>query len=754
MSEIKTVPATSTPPMVHVPVSPGPRPSMPSDQQGMTARDVMRILKKRLWLITGLATAIIALTVAVTYVWLKYFPSYTAVALVEVKAPIAPPALRPETRLAAKDVMQQFMNTQAALIQSPGILRDTLDELLVRETEWYRSFESGGRQDVAATLIDMKERLSAAPWPNSWIIQVSFTWHKPDECKTIVNALVNTYLGMARTSSEGETRDELALVDRTAEQWAEKLKTEQEDLERLRVAKDIPLLKTRLARLGSNADAINQELVKALTEKDEAQAVYDMYHEPGARVRMAETPEMRQMVENHPLIRAYSNRLADLNITLEMAKERGPKNYMVKRIESQMKHIENEMLAKKTELQAELFRQMRERTMVALDTATAKVNGLQDRLAEAKLELAGVEEQLAIYFRSEERIRETRQRLKEIERYREDLRMQLEDPGLVRVTLRAPAPTPLRPSSPRWEINIAAGVVLGLFLAVGLAFLLEFMSTTVKSPADVVRQLNMPLLGQIPSQEDDEASPADMNRVLTESPQSMLAESFRQLRANLLFSAPVEEQRSILITSSSPEEGKTCVAVNLATALALAGRKILLVDANFRRPGIAEALGISDTSEGLSNILVGHANPETLIKKSPHENLDVLPTGPACPNPAELLGGNHLKSFLTQFNAKYETIIFDGPPLLVVSDGLVLATSIDGVILVVRAGVCARGTIHRAREQLRKVNAKLLGVVLNDARTTRGGYFREMYRTYYEYQTPAGLLPEDMEEEEEENEKK
>jgi len=212
-----------------------------------------------------------------------------------------------------------------------------------------------------------------------------------------------------------------------------------------------------------------------------------------------------------------------------------------------------------------------------------------------------------------------------------------------------------------------------------------------------------------------------------------------------MFSAPADQQKTVLVTSCSPSEGKTCITVNLGTSLALAGRKVLLVDANFHRAGITKAFNLQDTEKGLSNILVGQANADELIRNTGLENLDVLACGPLPPNSSELLSKGYLKDFIVQYSQKYDTILFDGPPLLVLSDSLILSTAVDGGIMVRRAGISSRGAIQRAREQLNRANAKLLGIVLNDVKASRGGYFKEMYRTYYEYQqsTLPGGSPEE-----------
>jgi capsular exopolysaccharide synthesis family protein len=709
--------------------------SMPSAGPSITAQDVVRILKRYLFLIIAIFVLVMIGTGVGTYFWAKYYPSYQASGLVEVRSPIAPQALQSETISANKDIIEQHINTQAALIRSQGTLQTAINDPTVKDTSWYRSFG----MDTNAAQIDMERKLSASPIRDTWFIQVGFTWRDPQECETIVNAVLDAYMRDAKTGSQEKTRVELDQYQKRGNDLRVELRRKVEDQERFRASRNIPLIEQRRMNIGDEVTALTGLLADAMTQRDQAQSLYEMYNQPGAMDRMADTPEMRFQVDNDPMVRYYTGQLADLRIALESGKEKGSKNRNVKDIESRIRLVEKELNAKKREAISNTYRDMRERTRVQLDTINMQVIGLQNRLAEKKAELSELETQLSKYLSTEQEIEILRKQLEAVDDYVLKLRIQLENPELVRVSIAAPAVRPLERSNPKWSINLPAGFVLGLLIGVGLAFMLEFMSTTVKTPTDVLRQLHMPLLGQIPSQDEEESSPADMHKVLMESPHSMLAESFRQLRANLLFCAPTEEQKSIVITSCSPMEGKTCMSVNLATSLALTGRKVLLVDANFRRPVLANAFGIKNPAEGLSNILIGHKNPESLIQKTQHQNLDVLPAGPLPPNPAELLSGSYLKEFIRQFGQKYETIMFDGPPILVVSDAMVLSTVVDGVILVVRAGASSRGAIGRAKEQLKRAGAKLLGVVLNDVKITRGGYFREMYKTYYEYQTPTAI---------------
>ncbi len=739
MSSITSVPGN--PPMVQVPVSVGPRPApMGNQAQTLNVQDILRVLKRHVVLIILVFIAVMMLTVVGTFIWAKWFPSYKAYALVEVKTPTPPPAMGMEQRLANKDIIMQYMNTQANLIRSLGTLSAALQDPEIKQTSWYKSFVEQGRININEALVDMRERFSAVPIRDTWYIQVGFSWRNPTEAATIVNVVLDTYFQDVSRASKSKTRNELRQYENRAQELRDELERKVAQQERFRTARNIPLLEQRRARIGDRVTALTQLLAEAQTQKDQAQAMYEMYNQPGAQQRIAGTPEMRQLVESDFLIRTYTAQLADLQVQLSTAKEKGPNNRVVSELEARIKAIQKKLNQKKAQLISDNFRDMRERTKVELDTINNQIIGLRTRLAEAKLELSDLEAQLAKYLATEKEIDNLRKQLEKIEDYILQLRIQLDNPELVRVSIASRAVRPLERSSPKWIINLPAGFVLGIMLGVGLAFLIEFLPTTVKTSADVVRQLNLPVLGQIPSQDDDEASAEDMHKLLIESPHSIIAESFRQLRANFMFSAPADQQKTVLITSCAPSEGKTCITVNLGTSLALIGKKVLLVDANFHRPGIAQALNIKNTERGLTNILVGEANAEELIQNSGLENLDVLPAGPLPPNSAELLSKGYLKDFINQYSQKYDTILFDGPPLLVLSDSLILSTAVDGVIMVIRAGISARGAIMRAREQLRRANAKLLGIVLNDVKASRGGYFKEMYRTYYEYQQTA--LPE------------
>jgi capsular exopolysaccharide synthesis family protein len=275
---------------------------------------------------------------------------------------------------------------------------------------------------------------------------------------------------------------------------------------------------------------------------------------------------------------------------------------------------------------------------------------------------------------------------------------------------------------------------------VSLAFVLELVDTSIKSPSDVARRVDLPLLGMVPHTDDLEDDIDDARLAFASSPTSVFSEACRQIRTCLLFSGPVGGRRSLLVTSPLPQDGRTTVALNLAAAIARGGRKVLVVDANFRQPTLARLFPLCPPA-GLSSALVGQVQWREQVHEV-EENLHLMAAGPLPPNPADLLGSEQMHRLIEEMHGEFEQVIFDGAPCVVVTDSPVLSTQVDGVVLVVRAGVNTFGIVQRTRGMLAHVAAHVLGVVLNGVRVTAGGYLRKNYETYYQYhQQPHAVQP-------------
>ena len=279
-------------------------------------------------------------------------------------------------------------------------------------------------------------------------------------------------------------------------------------------------------------------------------------------------------------------------------------------------------------------------------------------------------------------------------------------PVKVSVVKRAELPT--SPVSPRKPLNLALGVLIGLAVGNGAAFLRETLDTTVKDSDQIQRDLGLARLGAIAYDADARKRPL----IVHADPHSSRSEAFRQLRTNLQFVDIDRAPRSIVITSSIPNEGKTTTATNLAIALAQTGMRVLLVEADLRRPRIAEYLGI-EGAVGLTSILIGRARLADAVQtwgKDVH--LNVLPSGPTPPNPSELLGSHGMAELIRELELTHDLVIVDAPPLLPVTDAAVLSTAVSGVLMVVRHGHTKRDQLARAVESLRAVEAAVYGAVL------------------------------------------
>jgi capsular exopolysaccharide synthesis family protein len=275
------------------------------------------------------------------------------------------------------------------------------------------------------------------------------------------------------------------------------------------------------------------------------------------------------------------------------------------------------------------------------------------------------------------------------------------------------AQPPTSPTEPRPVLIIALGVVLGFLAGTGFALLRNAFDRSIRSRDQLRRAVDAPVLGMIAADKDVPKHPL----VVRVRPNARVAEAFRQLRANLLADDGNDDHRVILVTSASPGDGKTTTVCNLALAIADAGRRVLVIEADFRRPRAADLFGFERTV-GLTNVLAGRMNWMPAVQRC-HDALDVLPSGPLPPNPSELLSLPTMVRLLADVRTRYDVVIIDSPALAPVSDVFVLAPHVDGVVLVVRWGRTTTPAAEDAAESLRAASARLLGTVLTMIRGSR-----------------------------------
>ena len=295
---------------------------------------------------------------------------------------------------------------------------------------------------------------------------------------------------------------------------------------------------------------------------------------------------------------------------------------------------------------------------------------------------------------------------------------------------------PIVPSGPHKTLNMEVGLVIGLLLGLGISVLMELLNSSIQTVEDIASYAGLPSLGMIPhadhsrlskksDEKDESALPSRVAFRITDESQSKFAESFRALRSSLLLSSAGTPPKLILVCSSWPNEGKSTTAINLATVLSQADRRVLLVDADLRRPSLQRYFQMVGRTTGLSEILSGASYdvenfyyPDPVVPK-----LQLLPAGAIPPSSSELLMSSRMTEILEEWRRTYDFIIIDSAPILAVSDALFLASIADAVVIVVRAGVTPRKALRVLKENILKVRGKIAGVLLNDVRATSQAYY-------------------------------
>lgn len=712
----------------------------PPDQGGgLTAADAWRIVKQRKVLIIATWCIVYVLVVAATFLIYRFAPAYSNEAYVRLIPPVED-WNKMTGQVLPRDYIEQQLQTESQQILSPPLLMDVLALPEIKETKFYQWYEN----DFEQCLYDFERMLNVAPVRDSYLIRVGIAVQDPKEAKLIVNTVVNRYLqrSVSRTKDEANKRIE-SLRNTEAAVQAE-LKKTRDQIRTLRQRRDLPAIEAERDVIVETAAVLNNTLAELRAREADIEAQLSTIRGVDPR-NLPLSAEMRMIIDSDPLLRYYRQQVEAMDIQIEVIKRNrvGEQHRLMRElVDSRDAHFQKEVTRRE-----ELIEDLRARQVESLGQEIARIRNMMGEVFEQLVEKENAQRDL------EEALTEFTNLVTDEERNSK----QLEEVGLAmrqsETTLRIQeaegrleamlaARDPYWPSRPNFLIYLGGGFVLSALVGVGLAFLRELTDQAVRTPLDIARYGHISVLGSVPRLDDEQADVEEIELATRQAPHSLVAEAFRQIRAYLVFSGPHESQRVLLITSPRPEDGKSAIAINLAVTFAQSNERVLLIDCNFRRPALRSAFK-STRPDGLSNVLVGQAKLEALVTRTDLANLDVLTAGPMPPNPAELLGSRQMRELLETAKAKYSRVLLDGPPCLLISDALVLATQVDATVLVARAANSAKGALRRARDQLQRVNARVIGGILNGVQARAGGYFRQQYREFYEY-TSDEVVPHEL----------
>ncbi|MFZ0761987.1 MAG: polysaccharide biosynthesis tyrosine autokinase [Candidatus Sulfotelmatobacter sp.] len=711
--------------------------------------EYIRVLVKRKW--TVLACLITIFSV-VAIASLKMTPVYEASGSIEIN--------KPDSGLVNFDNSPTFnvdyydpteLETEVKILQS-----DLLALQVVKELGLDRRPEFGGKTTASPSSLDLdpdplqadpartsavlssfRSNLKVTLAPNTHIVEVSFRSPDKDLAATVVNSLMESYRDDNFKSRFDSTMQASDWLKKQLVDLEMKVETSQEKLVRYEKEHEILGIDEKQNITTAKLDELNRALTAAESERMDKEAVYRLVESGDADTIASAAGVLdaagTQSQPGATLLGSLRAKEADVKIqAAELSTQFGPSYPKLAELNNQLKEIDVQIQLETEKAAAKIRGQYM--------AAVQRQNLLQGAFDKQKQEANELNESAIQYSLLKRDLDSNRQLY-------EGLLEKLKEAGVsaglksnnFRIVDVARVPTsPVEPDIPR---NLAFAVMLGLTSGVGLAFLLEGLDNTVRTTDQAQMISGLPPLGMIPMGSRMAHEGANPKRLVIATskeavelvtqvrPQSQMAESYRALRTSLLLSNLGAPPKVIMITSALPQEGKTTTSINCAVVLAQKGIRVLLIDADLRRPSIHKTLGMGPRS-GLSNVLTGSATLQQAITRSPVlPNLSVLPAGTPPPNPAELLASANMRDILEELRGQYDHIVIDTPPTLSVTDAVVLSPRADSIVLVIRSGQTTKQALRRSRDILMQVNAKVSGVLLNAVDLSSPDYYY-----YYEYQ--------------------
>jgi capsular exopolysaccharide synthesis family protein len=704
-----------------------------------------RILVRRRAVVATSLCAVVALTAIFT---LLATPHYRATATLQIER-------HGPDILTFKDVLNvdpagyaDFYQTQYKILQSRAVLRLAAERIDLTHRPEYSAREQppvARMRHALSSWLFPKERakptaedeldeavaflatgLSIDPVRKSYLVRIAFTDREPALAAEIANTIAEAYQQFTLEARYTTTAQASEFLTKQVAQLQAEITAKERRLQEYGAQKEILAAQDDTQDISAQALAeLNAEFVSASARLALAEARHEAVR--------ATPPEVLPEVVDHPLIRTLRQQYADLERAQGQMAERFQPDWPARR------QLEEELRQARERLEVErhqVAEQVRSAAESDFRKTRAEMENLRRRVDEQKLEVRRVNADAIDYASVQTEIETMRSFLTELvnRQSQTELSDRLRDIHASNVRLVDRAEIPERPVSPRKALNLLLSVVVGLLVGVGAALLLDHVDNTVKSEQDVQRLSGLPVLGHVPVLRPQAGgaegvephaarvrAPADVGSHL--DPRSGFAEAFKNLRTSILLAVPDRPPRHILVTSCEPADGKSTVAVNLAIVLAQLGRRVLLVDADLRRPSVHRMLHL-DNRIGLSSFLTGNAELHDVIVDGEVQGLKVVTSGPVPPTPSELLGSAGLELLLSlQERGQYDHVIFDSPPLVSVTDPIILSARMDSTIVVVRAGKTSRETLVLGVRRLLQSRAAVIGAVLNAVSEQAGHYY-------------------------------
>ncbi len=643
----------------------------------------------------------------------------------------------------SKDKTQEDLLAENALATSEEIAEAVRLQPFVEVLK--RNMEIDPRRESRATVKDTR------------LIDISFKHTNPELAAFVVNSIAKTFTDINQEKRSGTSKKtNTFLQDRIAALQTE-IQNDEQKLVSLTQSAGILKTEGEQTIVIDRLSGLNKQLLDAENARKTAEADYLAVSESPDKVKaLAETLTARYTTERENTIQALqTDTLKKIN---DLRNQRTEKEQLFEEGAPELKQIDNQIKQYQDSIDNAVAKFKKD-----LEGYRSRVSSdLLQNLRTKYLQTKAQEDKIRVDFnkqyaeaqgqnKSAVDIKLLQQNIDTNRGFLDKLRNQISGNDIAaqgtdnNISVTEIAIPPDIPVSPRRLMTVAAALILSTLFGMGLALFLEYLDDTIRTTEEIENFLQLPALAAIPtmdslpkrklllvgSGESEPETPGSPLLISADS-RSSLAEAYRHLRTSILLSTAGHAPKSLLITSSLPSEGKTTTATNTAISLAQTGARVLIIDADMRRPRLHSIFGV-ENGNGLSTLLSSEltdADVNSAIKQDEKSKLFLLTSGPIPPNPAELVGSEQMASLLRVLQTKFTHVVVDSPPIASFTDGVLIASMVDGVILVVNAGRSSRQVVKRSRQLLHEIGAKIFGVVLNNVNlNNKDNYY--YYQSYY-----------------------
>jgi succinoglycan biosynthesis transport protein ExoP len=679
---------------------------------GIVPEDLFQIIWRSKWFV--LLTIAAALGIGLAYITVAT-PVYTSTSRIYIQQS-GPKILTDAEGVVAQS--KNYLYTQAELLKSTPILSSVLERTDIRQLKIFH--------EVDNPLDYLKKKgLRVSVGKTDDIIDISSDSPEPDEAARLVNAVVDSYRSYHATSKRSTSGEFLKILQK------EKQDRDKELAEKLKAMMALKSKNIALAFEDRNSniildrlDTLSAELTQAELQTVEAKSVYDNYKsmmdDPAKLKIFAESERAKGVfIPNVNEWSQLETEFEQLNMQLsDLQNQPAPSQSAVNALQTKVNQIDNKL--------ALMYRKFAETQLAIAEQQYIAAKQKQEQIAgyfEAqRQEALKFTKQLAEFTILKSDFEQTKKFCDILDDSIKATNL-TEDTGSLNISVLESARPADKPSKPPKARYMAIALLVGIVLGGAVAFIRDRMDQRLRSMEEINAALDLPAVGVVPSMSRSE-EPATRGKKVYLDSRSVWAETYRTMRTAVLFSDTKAKSRTILVTSPEAGDGKTTVVSNLAIAMAQDGQKTLILEADFRKPMQNKIFGVNHENKGISSVLAGTDELDEAIKTTCVSGLDLLTCGPDVPNPSETLHSESFTKLVKLLAKRYDRIIVDSPPVLPVTDAQILASVCQITILVLRAEKSTRKASRQARDALLRVNARVLGVVVNDVpKNERYGFY-------------------------------